>query len=93
MARNTVQTYEPMAKLLLDDEARIWSNEVIARLESEFDKMDGVDTDGIEPLVSVLDLCNVLREDVSEKKFSREEVLRNAPEEYDGYFQVPKTLE
>ncbi len=93
MARNTVEAYEPMAKLELDSESRAWANGVIARLESEFDKMESVDTEGVTPLVSVLDLRNVLREDISEKKFAREVVLENAPEEYDGYFQVPKTLE
>lgn len=93
MARNTVQMYEPMAKLSLDGEMRAWADDVIARLESEFDKMDKVETEGVEPLVSVLELRNVLREDVSAKTFSREVVLENAPEEYDGYFQVPKTIE
>ena len=93
MAKNTAIMYEPMAKLSLDETTRAWADDVIARLESEFDKMEAIDTEGVEPLVSVLDLRNVLREDVSAKNFSREVVLQNAPEEYDGYFEVPKTLE
>ena len=51
------------------------------------------DLSGVEPLVSVLDLNNVLREDVAAKAFSREEILKNAPEQYDGYFQVPAAIE
>ncbi len=93
MAKNTAIMYEPMAKLLLDDKTRAWADDVIARLEGEFEKLESVDTDGVEPLVTVLDLQNVLREDVSEQIVSRETLLENAPEEYDGYFQVPKTLE
>ena len=93
MAKNTAQMYEPMAKLSLDSESRAWADEIIARLEDEFSKMEKADTEGVEPLVTVLDLKNVLREDVSAQIVSRDTLLENAPEEYDGYFQVPKTID
>ena len=93
MAKNTAQMYEPMAKLSLDSESRAWADDIIARLEGEFEKMEKVDTEGVEPLITVLDLKNVLREDVSSQIVKRETLLANAPEEYDGYFEVPKTRE
>lgn len=93
MAKNTAQMYEPMAKLSLDSESRAVADDIIARLEDEFSKMEKADTEGVEPLVTVLDLKNVLREDVSVQIVSRDTLLENAPEEYDGYFQVPKTIE
>ena len=93
MAKNTAQMYEPMAKLSLDSESRAWADDIIARLEGEFEKMEKVDTKGVEPLITVLDLRNVLREDVSRQIVERDTLLANAPEEYDGYFQVPKTID
>ena len=93
MAKNTAQMYEPMAKLSLDSESRAWADDIIARLEGEFEKMEKVDTEGVEPLITVLDLKNVLREDVSRQIVERDALLANAPEEYDGYFQVPKTID
>ena len=93
MAKNTAQMYEPMAKLSLDNESRAVADDIIARLEREFEKMEKIDTEGVEPLVTVLDLKNVLREDVSAQIVSRDTLLENAPEEYDGYFEVPKTIE
>ena len=93
MAKNTAEMYEPMAKLSLDSETRAWADEIIARLEGEFEKMEKVDTEGVEPLVTVLDLRNVLREDVSSQLVSRDTLIENAPEEYDGYFRVPRTIE
>ena len=93
MAKNTAVMYEPMAKLSLDSETRAWADDIIARLEGEFSKLESLSADGVEPLVTVLDLQTVLREDVSCQIVSRETLLENAPEEYDGYFQVPKTLE
>ena len=93
MAKNTAEMYEPMAKLSLDAESRAVANDIIARLEDEFSKMEKVDAEGVEPLVTVLDLRNVLREDVSAQIVSRDTLLESAPEEYDGYFQVPKTID
>ena len=93
MAKNTAQMYEPMAKLSLDSESRAWADDIIARLEGEFEKMEKIETEGVEPLVTVLDLRNVLREDVSAQIVSRDTLLENAPEEYEGYFEVPRTIE
>ena len=38
MAKNTAIMYEPMAKLSLDSETRAWADDIIARLEGEFEK-------------------------------------------------------
>ena len=34
-----------------------------------------------------------MRDDVAIKTISREELLSNAPEQHDGYFQVPRTVD
>ena len=47
---------------------------------------------GVEPLIHVLQRENVFRKDVVQK-FPRDEVLANAPEENDGFFQVPQTFD
>jgi len=78
-------------KLTYEEKAFIENKKKI--LEESFTVLAQVNTDGIEPLVSVLESENVLREDISKKMISREELLKNAPEQYDGYFQVPKTVE
>jgi aspartyl-tRNA(Asn)/glutamyl-tRNA(Gln) amidotransferase subunit C len=62
-------------------------------LVTGFKALDQIDTGDAEPLVTVLSVYNVMREDVAEKSFTRDEILINAPEEYDGYFKVPGTLE
>ncbi len=93
MSKNTLDMYEPMAKLALEGEERAWAEDIIERLEKEFDAFESIDTEGVEPMVTVLELTNVLREDVSEQIVSRETLLENAPAEYDGYFEVPRTIE
>ncbi len=93
MDKTAVQLYQTMAKFDLDEATLDWVTQTMSALEEKFKKIEEIDTQGVEPLYTVLDLKNILREDVSAKVISRDELLANAPEEYDGYFQVPKTLE
>lgn len=93
MDTQTIKIYESMAKLDLDDETRTWAVGTISTLEESFKKLEQVDTKGVQPLVNVLDLDNTMREDEAKKIFTREQILSNAPQENDGYFEVPKILE
>lgn len=93
MNKETIISYESMVKLKLNDDVRDRVADAMSYLEELFDKMERIDTNGIEPLITVLDMCDVLRDDISNKFITRDELMANAPEEFDGYFQVPKTLE
>ena len=88
-----IKKYEAIAMFDLSDGERKKISERAGFLAESSNMLEKIDTDGIEPLVSVLDIHTVLREDKSEKVLTRDEILANAPEQYDGYFQVPGTLE
>ncbi|MCL2319662.1 MAG: Asp-tRNA(Asn)/Glu-tRNA(Gln) amidotransferase subunit GatC [Treponema sp.] len=88
-----IKEYEAMTKLDLPEEERRLLSGRISRLMDSFSVLEKIDTSGTEPLVTVLDLKNILRDDVAKKIVTRDELLSAAPEEYDGYFQVPRTLE
>jgi len=49
--------------------------------------------DEIEPMIHVVNLVNVLREDEASQPFTREELQKGAPEASDGCWQVPRLLE
>ena len=86
--------YEAMAKLRLSDAEREYIAVEIEQLRRGVENtLSSIDLDGIEPLVTVLDIKNVLREDKSEKLISREELLSTAIEEREGYYVVPRTLD
>ena len=87
-----IRRYEAMAKLDLPDGERAQISKMADGLIAGMDAFASVDTNGIEPLVTVLDITNVLREDVVNKTIPREELLSGAPAQFDGYFQVPRTL-
>jgi len=88
-----ITKYEAMAMFDLSDEERGKLCTRAGELVESFSALESIDTGGVEPLVSVLDTRNVLRGDMSERILTRDEIMANAPEQYDGYFRVPGTLE
>jgi len=89
-----ISDYEDMAMLDLPDDERKIIGERFDEITGEFSALEQYDTTGVEPLVTVIDLHhNVLREDIPAKFMPREELLENAPEQHEGYFQVPGTLD
>jgi len=85
--------YEASAKLDLPADERAWVMEQASAWEERFAALDAIDTTGVQPLVTVSGLKNVLREDEARQLLPREEILAGAPEQYDGYFQAPKIVE
>lgn len=56
------------------------------------EKLREVDTEGVEPITHMTQEVNVLRNDEAEISISRNEALKNAPDEDGKYFKVPKVL-
>ena len=82
-----------MAMLELTETERSPLKKRFDTIADSFNALEAYDTDGTEPLVTVLELSNVMREDISTKLISREQLLENAPEQHDGYFQVPAAID
>jgi len=72
----------------------------IPTAEDEFNKilqwveqLNEVNTDGVEPLVSVNENTITCRDDIVTTANLSQEVLANAPQAAYGYFTVPKVIE
>jgi aspartyl-tRNA(Asn)/glutamyl-tRNA(Gln) amidotransferase subunit C len=52
-----------------------------------------VDTDGVPPTVSVLDVANVWRDDEVFEWLTQEQALAQAKDVQDGCFKVPRIME
>jgi len=87
-----IKKYENMAMLELPDDEREALGERLGAITDSFIDLEQYDTGGIEPLVTVLELCNIMREDIPARLMHRDELLANAPEQQDGYFRVPGIL-
>lgn len=89
----TIKDVEHVAKLarlkLTEEEKEKFTKQLDAIIE-HMDKLNEVDTTGIEPMAHAIPSSNVMREDEVKQEFTRDEMLSNAPEEEDGFFKVPK---
>ena len=61
-------------------------------LLAQFEKLQELDVDGVEPTSHPIPMTNVFREDVIRPALSQVETLANAPEARDGCFVVPQVL-
>lgn len=82
-----------LAKLELSSEEKEQAKKDMANMLDYIDMLNELDTDGVEPLSHVFPVHNVFREDVVVNGDVRDEMLKNAPEEKDGSFMVPKTVD
>lgn len=64
----------------------------LEKIISYVSQLEKVNTDDVEPTYHVLPVKNVFRKDKRERRFSREDILKNAPEQKDGLFKVPKII-
>ena len=64
----------------------------LQKMISFIEKLNELDTTGVEPLLFMTDEVNVLREDEMGGSITREEGLLNAPLKDDKFFKVPKVI-
>ena len=86
----TIENVCILAKLSLSDEAK--AKEDMQKMLDYVEKLDELDTDGVEPLSHIFGDQNVFREDVVTNGDNKEAMLANAPKAKEGQYQVPKTI-
>ena len=91
--RDKLLDLEHLNQLALTPEEQDEMLVFFAAREADWEALAQVDTADVERMVHVRPLINVLREDVAAQPFSREDLLAQAPESMDGYWQVPRVLE
>lgn len=89
----TIEYVGILAKLELSEEEREQAKKDMGRMLDYIDKLNELDTSGVEPMSHVFPMQNVFREDVVTNGDGSEETLKNAPEEKNAMFVVPKTFD
>jgi len=89
----TIKDVEHVAKLarleLTDDEKEMFTHQ-LGDVLRHVEKMNEVDTVGVEPMNHPIDFSNVMREDNKIYENTREELMQNAPDIEGEFFKVPK---
>lgn len=89
----TIEYVGILAKLDLSDGEKENAKKDMGRMLDYIDKLNELDTTGVEPMSHVFPVNNVFREDIAVNGDDRENILKNAPESKDGSFVVPKTVD
>ncbi|MCC6182841.1 MAG: Asp-tRNA(Asn)/Glu-tRNA(Gln) amidotransferase subunit GatC [Bacteroidia bacterium] len=88
----TVDEVAHLARLEFNDESKAEILNDMNRMLQFVDKLNELNTDGVEPLIYMTDEKNVLREDNPAHTISQKEALKNAPKKDSDYFKVPKVI-
>lgn len=92
----SVQEVEHVAKLArleLSEQESGRLTDQLSNILTYVEKLNELDTKGVEPTAHVLDIRNVMREDAPAASLTQERALANAPEKASGHYKVPKIIE
>jgi len=88
-----VEYVAELAQLDLDDETKERLVGELASILDHINQLNEVDTAEIEPMMHVLEVANVYREDAKRPSLPRDVALQNAPKTDGEHFIVPRILE
>ena len=91
--RNTVRKVARLARIRVTEAEEETLATELNKILSMVSQLSEVDTKGIEPLTSVVDMNLPLRPDAVTDGNMAEKILSNAPESTAGFFVVPKVVE
>ena len=93
MEKDTLRILEMLNQLKLTEDEK---KDVIAFFESrdnELEVLNAIDTQDVERMVHVMPIMTVVRDDVANQLFTRDDLQKGAPETDEGYWCVPKVVE
>ena len=92
ITKETVAHMAALARLDIDDSTQERFTRQFTDILSYMEVLDGVNTEGVEPLYSPVRHSDASREDAADNRRTREQVLGNAPEQDGQYFIVPRIV-
>ncbi len=91
--KKTVDEIAHLARLEFEDAAKAEIINDMNRMLAFVDKLNELNTDGVEPLIYMNEDVDVMRDDVAKTSVTQQEALKNAPKKDSDYFKVPKVID
>ncbi len=82
-----------LARLQFDEQAGQEMVHDLNRILGFVEKLEEVNTEGVEPLIYMTDETNILRDDAVVQTITQDEALKNAPRKDSDYFRVPRFID
>ena len=93
ITKDDVDYIAGLAHLTIDDATKERLVGELASILDYIDQLSELDTSDVEPMMHVLEVSNVLRDDVAKPSLDRDETFKNAPKTDGEHFLVPRILD
>lgn len=84
---------ENLARLQLSEAERTQIQGDLNDILQMVKKLESVDTEGVDPLIYISEVENVMRADEVKSELDRSKAMQNAPDTDGVYFKVPKVID
>ena len=91
--KKTVAKIASLARIRVDEEQQEALTGELNQILGWIEQLSELDTEGVEPMTSVVEMSQPLREDVVNDGHYVDRVTKNAPVSAHGFFAVPKVIE
>ncbi len=93
VTEETINKLAELAKLEFDENSKAQIQNDLNKMLAFVDKLNELDTEGLEPLIYMNNEQTILREDEVKSEITQDEALSNAPQKDSDYIKVPKVLD
>lgn len=93
ITRDDVEHVAALAQLSPDEATKDRLLQQMSDILGYMDKLNELDTTGVEPTMHAMPMTNVFRDDVVVASLEREQALKNAPKTDGEYYLVPRILD
>ncbi|MCE5199242.1 MAG: Asp-tRNA(Asn)/Glu-tRNA(Gln) amidotransferase subunit GatC [Armatimonadota bacterium] len=93
LSKEDIESVAYLSRLELAEEEKEKLTGHINRLLDNFQMLQEIDTQDVEPTSHVIPVFNVFREDVARPSLPADEVISNGPQVDEHCFVVPKVVE
>ena len=90
--RSVFSNAQQLNQLALTEDEEKDVESIFGMMKEYESRLAAVDTEGVESMVHVMPMQNVLREDVRIQPFTRESLIEGAPEHSEDSWQVPRVV-
>ncbi|MEN6620615.1 MAG: Asp-tRNA(Asn)/Glu-tRNA(Gln) amidotransferase subunit GatC [Smithella sp.] len=93
ISKQEVEYVAHLARLEIDDNQKDKFTSQLNDILLYIDKLNELDTKGVEPMSHAIAVTNAFREDKVHDSLGTEKSLANAPDSRGEFFRVPKVIE
>ena len=92
LTRKEVEHVAHLARLNLSEDELVKMTEQLDNILSYVDKLEELDTQGVEPITHAFSISNAFREDVAKESLAQQQSLDNCAVKNEEAFIVPRII-